>query len=90
MNQIFSDNEITSNCDLWSYGVIFFDLLAIKSGKRFKEVYSSECDYNVFLNNDQATKLISQLIQTNPTDRLPINKIKDHDFFKDINWDNMQ
>jgi serine/threonine protein kinase len=87
---VFKDNELTSNCDLWSFGAIAFDLLAIKSEKRFKEVYSANCNYNEFLNDEHATNLISQLIQSNPTDRIPINKIKTHEFFKEINWSDLQ
>lgn len=86
--------------DWWSLGAIIFEMLVgspphySKSRKKmFKRITGVPIKCPEFVDEDAAS-LISGLLTINPGKRLGFGKndanpIKEHEFFKDINWDDL-
>ena len=95
-------NEISPAMDLWAFGCIIYLLFEGKSpfkGKNEKEIFNNINNLNYKFNEkfpEDAKDLIQKLLVLNPKDRIGFgneknnyNDIKEHPFFQDINFDNL-
>ncbi|KAM6954074.1 ribosomal protein S6 kinase delta-1 [Aplochiton taeniatus] len=85
--------EETAACDWWSLGAILFELL---SGKSLLQCHPAGFSRHTALNvpefvSEEASSLLEQLLQFNPTERLGagvagVDDIKSHPFFARVDW----
>lgn len=92
--ELCKNKEFSFFVDLWAYGIILYELYYSKNP------FFAKTNYNIFKNIinkepvfcnkiDQDLKdLISKLLEKDLNKRLiNISEIKEHNYFKDINWD---
>lgn len=90
--ELLSDNYTDSRCDIWSYACILFQTVAGKPPfkasneyltfqKVMKVQYAFTAGFPLVLRD-----LISRILLKNPGDRLTIEQIKKHVFFKDLDF----
>ena len=95
--EIFSNKEYDSTVDWWSLGCIFYEMLIGRSpykiqGESFnEEIYKKRVLIPDYV-TDEAEDLINKLLIIDSKKRLGygidgMNNIKQHPYFKDINWD---
>ena len=93
--EILVSKSTTTEADWWSVGVLLFELL---TGSSFYQIFPSGLMPHTPLywtldeqkSNDEETDLkdlIANLVQTNPQMRLTSKQIKEHRFFRGVNWD---
>lgn len=99
--EILTDTEATYACDLWAFACILFQMLScsppFQAGSDyliFQKILKLEYEFPEGF--DKAAKdLIEKLLVINPNDRLgvgdirPYTSIREHEFFRGINWDNL-
>jgi 3-phosphoinositide dependent protein kinase-1 len=88
--------------DLWAFGCIIFQMLTgsppFRDGSEyliFKKILNRDYEFPDNFPNDDAKDLIEKLLKFNPQERLGANDlpelryttIRNHNFFKGINWD---
>ncbi|PXF43915.1 Protein kinase C delta type [Gracilariopsis chorda] len=78
--------------DLWSLGVMLYRILvgeypyrAAKAKDLFEIIKFDSVAIPPWL-SPEATDLLKGLLRKNPNDRLTINSVKKHPFFRDLNW----
>ena len=86
--------------DWWSLGCLIFEMLAgrkvfmiPKNNALTPELYKKKIDFPDYLSKE-AVDIITKFLEYNPKNRLGygtngINDIKNHQFFKNINWDDI-
>ena len=96
--EILENKGYDKSVDWWSLGCFIYEMLTgyipfyIPKGNRINpEVFNEPINFPPGI-NPLATDLISQLLKTNPKDRLGYGeeddeKIKSHEFFKDVEWE---
>lgn len=83
------ERPLTKISDSWSLGIIMFELL---TEQRFYELHPgslnfyAELQFNSVEITEDAQDLLRHLIEFDPTKRLTISKVKDHNFFKLVDW----
>lgn len=83
------ERPLTKISDSWSLGVILFELL---TEQRFFELHMCGLDYYAELQFDsievceEAQDLLQQLIEIDTNNRLSISQVKQHRFFKLVDW----
>ena len=88
-------SKTKTEADWWSVGVLLFELV---TGSSFNQIFPSglmpHTPLHWALDNEQKSNdedelkdLIANLIQTSPQMRLTSQQIKDHRFFRGVNWD---
>lgn len=88
--EIVSGEKYGSNCDCWSLGVLLYFMLYGKTPfyeKDYELLFSSICNAKIdFPANSnvsaEAKDLISKLLQRNPAQRIELQKIREHSWYK--------
>ena len=86
--EIFETNQYGYGVDIWSLGVLLYELFHGYSpfkGKSafviYKNIQERKVKFNPAIPLD-VKKLISKILKINPSDRLTLQQIKQHDFLK--------
>ncbi|XP_017034374.1 ribosomal protein S6 kinase-like 1 isoform X1 [Drosophila kikkawai] len=85
------ERPLTFRSDWWSYGVVLYQLLL---GVPYKTTHPGQLELYGCVQyptepleiSDHATDLLEQLLQLTPELRLDYEQIREHPFFKGINW----
>ena len=98
--EILEDEGYSKMVDWWSLGCLIFEMLAgrkvfmiPKNNALTPELYKKKIDFPDYLSKE-AVDIITKFLEYNPKNRLGygtngINDIKNHQFFKNINWDDI-
>ena len=91
--EMVEDDDYSYEVDVWSAGIIMYYLLIGK--KPFTTFYLDDLDYNFdeilekevsfpedIIISEQAQDLIKKLLNKNPKERIKLEEILEHDFFK--------
>ncbi|EON67507.1 AGC/PDK1 protein kinase [Coniosporium apollinis CBS 100218] len=90
--ELLTDKNACKASDLWAFGCIIYQLLAgrppFKAGNEyltFQKIVALEYSYPDGF-PDVARDLVDRLLVLDPAKRLPIEHIKNHQFFDGISW----
>ncbi|XP_061387637.1 ribosomal protein S6 kinase delta-1 [Musca vetustissima] len=88
------ERPLTLRSDWWSYGVILYELFV---GLPFKAAHPGQIDLYGFVQypeNIEIPKvmrnLLEKLLQQEPEERLDYERIKQHEYFEDTNWEEIR
>ncbi|KAL4908007.1 hypothetical protein BDW74DRAFT_175793 [Aspergillus multicolor] len=90
--ELLTDKNACKASDLWAFGCIIYQLLAgrppFKAGNEyqtFQKIVALEYEFPLGFPS-VARDLVERLLVLDPARRLPIEHIKNHEFFEGINW----
>ena len=94
--EILFEKNYGIEVDWWSLGVIIYEMISgylpfkiIRNEKISKNIYQKKI--KIFPHFSKAAKdLIKKLLVINPRKRIGYEQIKNHEFFKDINWEKIE
>ncbi|PBC28937.1 Ribosomal protein S6 kinase delta-1 [Apis cerana cerana] len=83
--------RLTPATDIWSFGVILYELIV---GNKFEAKHPGSFQSHSIINiptklSENAKSLLLNILKYEPNERMTIPEIKQHPFFKDINWSNL-
>lgn len=88
------DLPLTMKSDWWSYGILLYELL---TARPFSSIHpASIYSYNDILYPEEADipedgkDLLRNLIEKNVVERFDVKQIKNHKFFENTNWEDLQ
>ncbi|XP_076242765.1 ribosomal protein S6 kinase delta-1 isoform X2 [Calliopsis andreniformis] len=82
--------RLTPATDIWSYGVILYELIVGNFQVKHPNVFQSHSIINIPNKlSENAKSLLLNILKYQPDERMTIPQIKQHPFFKDINWANL-
>lgn len=98
--EVIKKSGYTCTVDYWGLGILLYEMLAgyppfTAPHRNFQEIENLILENNPFFPNyfsSEAIDLIKKLTNSNPEKRLgakSVNDIRDHTFFKGINWNNV-
>ncbi|KAG6801568.1 ribosomal protein S6 kinase delta-1 isoform X2 [Apis mellifera caucasica] len=84
--------RLTPATDIWSFGVILYELIV---GNKFEAKHPGSFQSHSIINipsklSENAKSLLLNILKYEPNERMTIPEIKQHPFFKDINWSNLE
>ena len=96
--EIFLAKGYTKAVDYWSLGVLIYEMLVGKPPFTSDVRNISQIEKLILINKpeypsnltEDAIDLIQKLLETNPKKRIQNDEIKEHPFFKTINWDEIK
>ncbi|KAK9302430.1 hypothetical protein QLX08_005575 [Tetragonisca angustula] len=82
---------LTPATDIWSFGIILYELIV---GNKFQAKHSGTFQSHSIVNipnklSENAKSLLINILKYEPNERMTIPEIKQHPFFKDVNWSNL-
>ncbi|KOX70291.1 Ribosomal protein S6 kinase delta-1 [Melipona quadrifasciata] len=81
---------LTPATDIWSFGIILYELIV---GNKFQAKHSGTFQSHSMVNipsiSENAKSLLINILKYKPNERMTIPEIKQHPFFKDVNWSNL-
>ncbi|KNG79911.1 serine/threonine protein kinase [Aspergillus nomiae NRRL 13137] len=90
--ELLTDKNACKASDLWAFGCIIYQLLAgrppFKAANEyltFQKIVGLEYEFPLGF-PDVARDLVERLLVLDPTRRLPIEHIKNHEFFRGMTW----
>ena len=90
--ELLTDKKACKSSDLWAFGCIIYQLLAgrppFKAGNEyltFQKIVALEYQFPIGF-PEVAKDLVERLLVLDPTSRLSIEHIKNHEFFDGVNW----
>ncbi|KAL2854948.1 kinase-like domain-containing protein [Aspergillus pseudoustus] len=90
--ELLTDKNACKASDLWAFGCIIYQLLAgrppFKAGNEyqtFQKIVALEYEFPLGF-PAVARDLVERLLVLDPTRRLPIEHIKNHEFFQGVTW----
>ncbi|XP_058978560.1 ribosomal protein S6 kinase delta-1-like [Musca domestica] len=88
------ERPLTLRSDWWSYGVILYELFV---GLPFKAAHPGQIDLYGFVQYPENVEipkvkrnLLERLLQQEPEERLDYERIKQHEYFADTNWEEVK
>lgn len=89
-------NDYRTN-DIWALGIMMYYFYHGKTPFRgsndfqtFKNIKEGKYSLNLLVLSEEAKDLIQNLLVIDSTKRLNITKVKEHPYFKDINWETLR
>lgn len=93
--EIIQHLEYDYKVDLWSLGVVFYEILTGETPfasdnqqELFNNIINEEVEFNKYMHR-QAAQLIKKLLNKNPANRPTFEELKADPFFRPINWDDI-
>lgn len=94
--EIILNKEQCKKVDIWTCGVLLFEFLAgvtpfkhENSGEMYKKIVNKTLKFPNFF-NDETKDLIDRMLTVIPNERISLEEIKKHEFFKGIDWDHVR
>ena len=95
--EMLEKNGVTLKSDIYQIGLVFYQLFSnqipFSNARNMIELYDmikkNKIDFECLNEDIKLKDLIKKMVQKNSYERIYIDEIKKHDYFKDINWDDV-